>query len=328
MTTTFTASAFSLALAGLALSGLALAAPAHAETLEIRDFVGRVEVRTGNYDRIEARVTGGESLGEEIGDARIDRQGGDVVIDGGNERRWGWVDCRGSGANLQVRINGRGDRSLFGGFRDRGEFVPVADLPLIEVTAPDDVELQIENVMLMGEIGDVGGGRVANGFCADLRIGDVSGDFDASHGGSGRMTIGEVGGDLDARLAGSGEMIVGDVRGHLGARVEGSGEMAASRAGRGVDIHVLGSGSTDIETVSGDIGISIAGSGDVMLAGGSAGAMDISIMGSGDVSFGGTAERLDVSVAGSGDVDVANAGDSDVRIAGSGDVRVAGRRID
>ncbi len=93
------------------------------------------------------------------------------------------------------------------------------------------------------------------------------------------------------------------------------------------ELSVAGSGSivgeTDFTNVD-DLEVSIAGSGDVELNGAGAD-LEVSIAGSGDVDLAGfKVADCEVSIAGSGDCEINVSGSLEVSIAGSGDVKYKG----
>lgn len=95
----------------------------------------------------------------------------------------------------------------------------------------------------------------------------------------------------------------------------------------GVDFSVSGSGNIDVEgelTMNGNVDCSIAGSGEINIDG-TADRADISIAGSGD--FSGLDLRVkdaDISIAGSGNVGIHAEENLDISIAGSGDIEYIG----
>lgn len=290
----------------------ALAGSAAAETLLIRDFVGRVEIVTGAYDRVDVEAIGGAA-----GDApAVRRRGETVEVDGGRGRDfWNAVSCRQRDGVREVRL----DR--------RGGFHPMSDLPLVRVTAPSDVTLKIEGSLVDGAAGAVGEARIALASCARLVVESVAGPAAASLAGGGVLTVGPIGDRLDASIAGSGMLTADEVAGPLNASIAGSGQANIGAARGGATLNIAGSGDLRLANAAGDVDASIAGSGDIRIADGDVGVLSLNIMGAGRLSYGGSARLARVSVSGSGDVDIAQADDSDVRVAGSGNVRINGVRV-
>jgi hypothetical protein len=86
---------------------------------------------------------------------------------------------------------------------------------------------------------------------------------------------------------------------------------------------IEGSGDATIEGGQGDLSLSIDGSGDLRWRG-TAGRLDAAISGSGDMVMSGTADRATIAVDGSGDVKAGGltARSAEVSVAGSGDVEL------
>ena len=108
--------------------------------------------------------------------------------------------------------------------------------------------------------------------------------------------------------------------------VAGSGTVIAPGMARDAEISIAGSGTLRVERIAADsLDLTIAGSGDVEIASGTVRELEISVMGSGDADLLGVkADSADVTIAGSGDAAFASDGDVDVSIMGSGDVTVRG----
>ena len=300
----------------LAAFCLSVAGPALADELRVRDFVGRIELVTGDYAGVEVSVIDGPAMaGPEI---RRAGDGADVI---GQWDRGGWnpgwgdgLSCRGQGADLEIRLG-------------RGDYRSISDYPMLRITAPRDVAVQLENSILVGEIGAIGEGRISHAGCGDLSIQSVQGDLNAAIAGSGTMIVGAVGGSLSGNIAGSGDLRARDIAGGANASIAGSGNVELGAVAGDMRMNIAGSGRIVADAVEGDINANIAGSGDMAIAGGAADDVVVSVMGSGNFTFGGQARMARVNTMGSGDVDILQADDADVRVAGGGDVRVNGVRM-
>ncbi len=218
------------------------------------------------------------------------------------------LSCRGEGDDLRVRTSRRGD------YRSIGDF------PVIEVSAPSDARLIIEDSMILGEVGDLGSGEVEMDGCGELSIGNVSNDLSASVDGSGDIRIGDIGGQGDLEVAGSGDLTAGDVDGGAELEVAGSGNLSTGRINGGASVEVAGSGDVSVGSIDGGLDVDIAGSGDVVVGGGAADPLVVDIAGSGNVELQGDARDPEISIMGSGDVDVERySGRVKKSIMGSGD---------
>lgn len=284
--------------APLALAAFAAAAPVHAEELVIKNFIGRVDMRTGDYDTVTARVTGGRQYPE--ADIVMTAEG--VLVDGRQTGDWTGARCRTGAGVLQIRVDGDSGFSGSNGeqFRSIGKF------PRIEVTAPRDVTVRVEDAMLAGVIGDFAGGAVAQQGCGPLKLGNVAGDLDLARDGDGSLEVGDVGGALTVALSGDGDAEFG-------------------RVARGADIALSGSGDAEFAAISGDVNVAIAGSGDVEIADGEAGRLTVLMTGTGEIDFRGTAEQTDMQSADAGDVELAAR--SDLPGVWSGEVRAFGSAV-
>ena len=108
----------------------------------------------------------------------------------------------------------------------------------------------------------------------------------------------------------------------LEANVGGSGSIAAGGTGN-LKAAVGGSGNVDVASASGRGDLSIGGSGGMNVRQGRMDKLSVAIGGSGDVRFGGATRDLDVAIAGSGSVRVASATGSVSRsVVGSGTLHI------
>jgi hypothetical protein len=251
---------------GLGAAGLANAAAGDApRVLEVRDFVGRIEVDTSVGGPLRATVTPGPSgLG-----ATVATRGTDLVVDGDIASRR--MSCQMDDGRRVIRLNGR-------------SYTP-DQLPVLRVTGDSAIGVRIVRSAVEGRIGNVGGATLSTIGCGDLTVGAVRRDAEINLAGNGNMTLGNIGGDLELNIAGGGDVSVGTVGGRTQVNVAGSGSTRVARSGRNLDIN-------------------IAGSGDVRVAAGES-TTDVSIAGSGNVDMGGTAVDPSVSIIGSGDVRLA-----------------------
>lgn len=294
-----------------------VAGPAMAETLDIRNFAGRVEIRTGDVAGIQVDVTPGGAGASPT----VARVAGGVTVTGDYERDWeawehgrGGQDCRGDGADREIR------------FARGGRYHRFSDLPLIRVTAPRGLDLRMDEVVVDGSAGEIGSADLALAGCARLDIAAVSGTFDGRLAGVSELSVGAVGGDMTLEFAGAGALDVGDIAGALDADIAGAGEFRIGAVRGGADLDVAGAGQIDIAYVAGALDVDMAGAGDLNIEGGDVDLISVDVVGIGDVRYGGAARLARVGVFGFGEVDIADADDVDVTSGGFGAVRVNGRR--
>lgn len=196
------------------------------------------------------------------------------------------------------------------------------------------VRLQDDTLVIQGK--DSGGGHIRGADIVirggDIRIGGIV---------AGRIVVGQSsvimsgGGENDTRVSigvpkGSavkvagvqGNVNIGDTDGSLHAIVRGSDNIKAGRI-RDATLLVQGSGSIDVDTVNDYLSMNIQGSGDIRVRSGSVGLLYAHVMGSGDARFNGQAVDANLSVNGSGDIDVAFVTNRPNKsVIGSGDVKV------
>lgn len=279
------------------------AAPAFAKPgpeVEIRHAVARVAVVVEDRTDIAVEVEQGSSGLPSI---RVTREGSDVRIDGGLNRRGflnsdGIRNCRsgpdngrtpGEGASVEVHNLGR---------------INLMDAPLIVIRTPRNVNVDASGAVF----GSVGRGATS---------------VDLGNGGCGHWNVANTEGPVSLSIGGSGDMRAGTSR-SLDISIGGSGSITAG-ATRNLDIAIGGSGDVVVARVDGPVDVSIGGSGDVSIPAGNAPDLSIAIAGSGDVNFGGVAGDVDVSMVGGGDVTVARATGAVSRaVVGGGDIHIGG----
>ena len=273
---------------------LAAAAPALAQTVEIENFIGTVEI-----------VKGGELSirGERDGTAEL--RGSSLVVDGDEKTK-----------SLSCRVNN--DRVRVG---RRGKLKPLADYPTLRITAPASTAFVVRDSVVFGSASDLADVDFESRSCGRFAFGDVSDTFAVSQSGSGMITAGDVG-EASLRTSGSGDFEIGDSR-TLNFSSSGSGDLAA-RAVRGpASIRSSGSGDAVLASVGDGLEFRSSGSGD-LLVGRLDGPAELASTGSGDVTIdAGEITGLDARTTGSGDIDIgASVGDAELRSTGSGDFRL------
>ncbi len=231
------------------------------------------------------------------------RDGGVTVVDGGYDHiGWIWgphvfglsgggggLNCRGPAGSPRVTVPGRGD-------------VAVADLPVVTIRAPMNARIGASGAVF-GEVNLTDSLDLSNSGCGDWRIADVRGPVHIATSGSGDVRGGAAG-EAHIAISGSSDVVLGPVNGRLETHTSGSGDIHTASARGGIETR-------------------ISGSGDVVVDGGEAPEVAVTIAGSGDFRFRGTAGAVNVHIAGSGDVDIARAtGPVSKHVAGSGDVNI------
>lgn len=273
------------ALGGFGIASIASAqTPAPPNVLEVRGFVGRIEVDTSVGGPLRATVTPGRGgLG-----AQISQRDRNLVVEGslGNSYR---MSCDGSGDRMRVQIDGRSYR--------------LDELPVLRVSGSPGIGVRTIRSSLAGRIGSVGGVTLAQTGCLSLVVGDVRGSAELSLAGSGDLRVGSVGDRLEVSVAGAGDVAAGRVGGTTRIDVAGSGDIQVAQPGRELSVAVAGSGDVTVEGGEARTSISIAGSGNVRF-GGVAIDPSVSIIGSGDVRLGAVRGTRSFSKLGAGEISV------------------------
>ena len=276
----------------------------NSSSLDVRNFIGRIEIREANGP-ILVNVEGGAS---DIDAPSISESGGVVRVDGGHAMRN--MNCTTRNGNISVRQGWRGERR------------PLSDYPTLVISAPSSLALHVERTLFVGEAGNLGSLDLDFDHCGSFAAGDVAGDASIDIDGSGDVRIGMVGGMAEFEIDGSGDLIsegisgsaelgidgsgditTGDIGGSVRIGIDGSGDIETGRV-NGAEINIDGSGNTVLASVAGGVNIGIDGSGDVVIGEGRAQPFHVEIDGSGDVRFNGEAVDLHVEIDGSGDVRV------------------------
>jgi hypothetical protein len=202
----------------------------------------------------------------------------------------------------------------------------------VTVTVPQGIAIAIKE-----------GGR------SDYRIGAVGGALRLDLQGSGSVEA-ETATELSFSLTGSGDARIDQVGGHIDGKISGSGDLAVSNAtAASTSLTVSGSGDARIDRGeigavkvalqgsgnfsgpdAGDVTLESSGSGSFSLRSVKAASISLRVGGNGDVKLGdGTIGSLVVISSGSADVGIeAIATDADLSLRGSGDIevrRVAGK---
>lgn len=274
------------------------------DAVRIENFIGRVEIRNGSSDAVTVSIS---NSGEHVSDPDITTDGNTLAIDGGESMR-------------RLNCNSRNNRVRIG--RNRMNMHPIEEYPLITITAPASLALELRDSAFVGEAGNLGSLDLSISSCGDFEAGDVANEASIRIGGSGDVVIGEVGagldvrisgsgdvdldgagGDTDISISGSGDVTVGDVDGDVDIGINGSGDVEFGDIG-GLSVQVSGSGDVSADSVNGAFGARINGSGDIRVSRGRAEPFEATISGSGDIYFGGTAVDVVVNESGSGDVEI------------------------
>ena len=304
-----------------------LATPVYAKSapeLKIENFIGTIDVVTGDYDKIT--VTDADGV-------PVDKSGSGVNIDGGykiyNAR------CKSNRSSVKIGIGSWKYLKRTGGYQDLEEY------PKLKIQAPKNAHLIIKKSVIFGDIEDIGSADVHIGSCGDLKFGDVNGTLDLGISGSGDVEMGDIGpanisisgsgdfeaGDLasaDITVSGSGDLEVGDILAHAHIQSSGAGDINIERIKGGLDYRGSGASDLDADYVGGgDLYIRSSGSGDVSIESGDVVDLDIKASGASDVVYGGASKNAKARASGASDVTIKRpTGDLYTSDSGAGDVHI------
>jgi len=275
-----------------------------AERLEIENFVGRIEIRTGSADTITVAMS---NTGGHVDDPAVSHSGSTVRIDGGLRLRN--TNCRTRNDTMSIGLN-------------RGSRHNIDEYPSLVITAPASLALELDDSAYLGTAGDLGSADLTMNSCGRLDVGDIAGEARVAINGSGDITTGSIGtgahisingsgdietgmigGDVNVSINGSGDVLTEDVDGDADVRINGSGDVEFGRVA-GLAVGISGSGDVEAASLNGAFSARINGSGDIAAHGGRAQPFEAYIGGSGDISFGGTAVDIVVRENGGGDVSI------------------------
>jgi hypothetical protein len=280
-----------------------------APTLRIENFIGTVNVETGNYDRVTIVDADG---------AKINKTSQGATIDNGDSVRN--INCR-------YRLNKLSIRQGKGSWRKGGKgYKSIDEYPSLKIRAPRNTHIEINHALVIGRVGDFGSGDIHIGSCGDIVFGDVAGNLSLGVSGSGDVEMGNVGGRLDLGISGSGDTDMGSGHG-AEIHVSGSGDLVAENFDS-VDLSISGSGDVELQDISGSLEVGSSGSSDIVV-GKVAGSIKFSGSGSSDLDADYVGGDLWVRLSGSSDVNVArgNAKDVYVKASGASDVFYGGASV-
>ncbi len=304
----------SLGAAAITVSCLALltqtSSAQDAATLTIEQFIGTVDIRTGDYKTITVTDADGVSVVRQG-----KRMNNSVSIDGGQVFKN--VNCKKTSTGIKIAVDSRkwGKR--------KKKYKNLDQYPRLKITAPQNLHLVIDDALIFGKVGSIGSGDIKLLACGDVEIADISGHLDLGVSGSGDISLGRAGSG-DIAIAGSGDFMALGVH-DVTITVAGSGDVQIGDVMGSVDATIAGSGDTHINNISGDLAYQGGGSGDLDV-GDVSGNVDITIGGSGNVGVGRIGGDLAYSGGGSGSFDAKYVGGTklSLRTGGSGNTKIHG----
>lgn len=271
--------------------------------LKILNFIGTVQIETGDYDKIKVTDADGANFSHTGNSLELND---DISIRSYN--------CKYKKDRAMIG-KGKWRWSLVGkDYRDIREF------SLVKITAPANVHLEIDRSILFGNVGDVGSAHLHIGSCGDMKFGDVNGRLDISVSGSGDVIMGSAGisdisvsgsGDLTARnlasadihISGSGDLVIGNIAGAVDIGSSGAGDLEIGSIGGGLRIHSSGASDLEVDSVTGgDLTIRVSGSSDITIKDGNVDTLFIKASGASDVTYGGKSVDAEARASGASDI--------------------------
>jgi hypothetical protein len=283
----------------------AQARDANTATVNIENFIGRIEIET-RPGPLRYTLAEGKGKGAALTpSARLD--GASLTIAG--DARLNRLSCRTRMGQMSVRAS--------------GDWVPSRDLPVLKVEAPVGAHLILKGGTVFGEVGNLGRSDIRIDGCGDLRLGDLGGGTQLILSGSGDGFAGKIDGPARIMLTGSGDLRIGDIAGPAEVGLMGSGDLVIGAVAGPLMLGLSGSGDVEITSVQDALDVRSSGSGDVKIHGGRVETAKISVSGSADAYFGGVAGTAHLTSSGSGDIAVRTVtGQVAKSRNGSGDIRV------
>ncbi|NNC38181.1 MAG: hypothetical protein EX271_00490 [Acidimicrobiales bacterium] len=270
--------------------------------LKIENFIGTVDVITGDYNEIKVTDADG---------APIDRTRSGVTIDGGETINK--INCRQNKLSVDIGIGNWGWKKRSGGYKNLNEY------PKVKITAPDTTHVVIDNAVIFGEFGTIGSADMKIRSCGDIELANVTGELDLKISGSGDVTMNNAGattvsvsgsGDLEGNdfaslnlsVSGSGDVEIEDVAGFADISTRGSGDVELGTVSGGLEYRGSGSSNLDVEFVKGDLFVRTSGSGDVNIEDGEVEKMTLRASGSSNIEYDGRAVDAEAYASGSSDI--------------------------
>ncbi|MEE9329371.1 MAG: DUF2807 domain-containing protein [Parvularculaceae bacterium] len=303
----------------LALAGSAIVAPALAgdqPVLRIQNYLGVISIQTEKGAALKVQNT---KQGANLDIISNDRN---LTINGGFDEKRN-VHCWQEDGDIYYSIGGKRWA--------KKQSQKLADQTKLEIIAPPNVRVEIDDSFYRGKIGNIGSGDISLNHCGDLEIGNITGPTQLRTHGAGHLTAGNIGageigiygsGDIlvgatkdieinlygsgkieagaigaaDIKLYGSGDISFADAQGDLEATIYGSGNIRGQKVAGGLQSNSHGSGNIYLTSINGPVSIDIMGSTHIEIEAGRASAFEFEGRGSGSVKFGGVAVNPDVDI--------------------------------
>lgn len=294
----------------------AWAAEFSAEKVTLSNVRARLELQTGSFDQVNVTIQQGKAYHR----LRVEEVGGVLGITGDFQGIETQDHCCSDNIRRDFRpANPQND----GDGRGQAE-APDSDFPVILITAPASVDLEIFNSHLEVEAGAIEG-RLLLEACA------IYGEFGVlDHAvinllpGS-RLVVGDVKSLLELDISGDASLVGGNVS-MIDADIAGSGDVTVSSVTGMADISIAGSGRVRMAHINGPLTARIAGSGVVSAQSGTADPLRVLIDGSGGVYLQGQAKSPDLRLSGSAEVRLRSVA-GQIRRHGIGVVFVGGEEL-
>lgn len=257
-----------------------------AQSVRIERFAGRLRVEVSRTGPVQMRLEGNQSDLEDISALMVD---GTLVLQQVG-RHWSFMRL----------------------WRD-----PVR----LELVVPVGTPLTINDLSGDIWIGDTQASLALDMRAGDARIGRVT-DATVRLMGRGDISLAETSGALNITVVGSGDVSAGGAS-RADLRIEGSGDIKLGAIQGPFKAVVMGSGDITATEINGPVDLEINGSGRVRVFRGEVSSAHIVLNGSGAFEFDGVAIEPDITLRGSGSVEIrAVRGPYKTERTGTGEIRL------
>ncbi|MEZ5895949.1 MAG: DUF2807 domain-containing protein [Parvularculaceae bacterium] len=294
----------------------ARAAEFSAEKVTVSNVRAHLVIHTGSYDQVTVTIQQGKAYHR----LRIEEVGGVLRITGDFQG----VETQGHCCSGIIRRDFRSANTKSAGDGREVAATPASDFPVISITAPLSVDLEVFNSHLEVDA-DAIEGRLLLEACA------IYGEFGALDQAvinllpGSRLVIGDVKSLLELDMSGDASLVGGNVS-MMDADIAGSGDVTVSSVTGMADISIAGSGRVRMAHITGPLTARIAGSGVVSAQSGTADPLKVLIDGSGGVYVQGQAQSPDLRLSESAEVRIGSVA-GQLRRHGTGVVIVGGEEL-
>ncbi len=274
-----------LGLSLLCALGASPALATDAPVLQIKNFIGTIDIKTGGTDK--PRLTPAKGVA-------ISKTNTGWLVDGGQNMRRARCKTRSD----KIRI------SLKRGSVLKRKYKNINTFPHLVMQIPAGMQLDMSQSITSGRLGDFSTARLDLSKCNILTLGRVGETFALDTSGANDVSLKKAG-RVRVDTSGASDLAIDEISGSVNIQTSGASDIELGHIGGDLDFETSGASDLTVAYVGGTrLDLSLSGASDIKIDDGNVDELVIESSGASDVRYGGQSRNANIDAHGVSDITI------------------------